>query len=131
MMTLPWNASVKQLRQFAWFAPLGFAAIGWMTLRLGASMPVFWGLCAAGGVVLLLGLLRPTLVRPFWIVSLALAFPIGLVVTNVALAALYYLAMTPLALLFRGFGRDALGRTSKGYQRVDTAFDADSYWRQS
>lgn len=131
MLTLPWNASVKQLRQFAWFAPLGFAAIGWMALRLGASMPVFWGLCAGGVVILLLGLVRPTLVRPFWMLSLALAFPIGFVVTNVALAALYYLAITPLGLLFRAMGRDTLARSSKGYQRVEGTSDADSYWRQS
>ena len=131
MIALPWNASHKQLRQFAWFAPLGFAAIGWMVVRLGGSWDAFWILVGIGALLLPLGLLRPGFVRPFWIASLAVAFPIGLVVTNVALAALYYLAIAPLGLLFRVLGRDTLGRKARGWQRVEQAADSASYWRQS
>ncbi len=46
--------------------------------------------------------------------------PIGFVVSFILLAAFYFLLLTPVALVFRLIGRDALGR------RFDAV--APSYW---
>jgi hypothetical protein len=129
--TLPWNASLRQLRQFALFAPLGFAAIGWMAHRFGAPWSTFWILVALGLVLLVAGLARPTLLRPFWIMSLMVAMPIGFVVTTVAMAAVYYLVITPIGLVFRLVGRDALGLERGGWTKVEGREAVDAYYRQS
>jgi hypothetical protein len=55
-----------------------------------------------------LGLLWPAAVRPIFVGWLALAFPIGWLVTLLTLAFVYYLILTPLALWFRLIGRDPL-----------------------
>ena len=131
MITIPWNAGARQLRQFALFAPLGFAAIGWMAHRLGAPWSAFWILVGVGVALLVAGLARPTLMRPFWILSLMVAMPIGFVVTTVAMAAVYYFVIAPIGLVFRLAGRDALGMKARGWTKVDGRGDPRSYYRQS
>jgi hypothetical protein len=128
---LPWNATARQLRQFALFAPAGFAAIGWMAHRFGAPWSTFWILVGVGVVLLVAGLARPTLLRPVWILSLMIAMPIGFVVTTVAMAAVYYLVITPIGLVFRLGGRDALGLKTRGWTKVAGPDDPGAYYRQS
>jgi hypothetical protein len=58
------------------------------------------------------GLVRPRSVRFVFAGAMALAKPIGWVVSHAVLAAIFYLVITPLALVFRLSGRDALARRS-------------------
>jgi len=131
VIAIPWNAGARQLRQFALFAPLGFAAIGWMAHRLGAPWSTFWILVGVGVALLVAGLARPTWMRPFWILSLMVATPIGFVVTTVAMAAVYHLVIAPLGLVFRLAGRDALGMKARGWTKVEGREDPRGYYRQS
>ena len=55
-----------------------------------------------------LGLARPAAIRPVFVGWMVLAFPIGWAVSNLLLAAVFYGLFTPLAVLFRLLGRDAL-----------------------
>lgn len=134
MIELPWYPTSKQLRQFAFVAPVGFALIGWAVYRWTGSANTWIALAAFGVVLALAGAARPGLVRPFYLLALALAFPIGWLVSNVAFFAMYFLLITPIALVFRLMGRDALALR----RRASDSFwsdrppqsDASRYWRQ-
>jgi hypothetical protein len=64
-----------------------------------------------GGLALLIGvpgLIHPPLVRWVYVATSVVSFPIGWVVSHVLLALIFYLLITPLGILRRVFGRDAL-----------------------
>jgi hypothetical protein len=134
VIELPWYATTKQLRQFAFLAPVGFALIGFSVWRATHSSTAWIALAAFGVLLALAGAVRPGLVRPVYLVALAVAFPIGWVVSNLAFLALYYLVLTPLALLFRLVGRDALvlrrPRTDSHWIDRGPSSEASRYWRQ-
>ena len=60
-----------------------------------------------------LGLLWPGLLRPIYVGWMILAFPIGWTVSQVTLALIFYGLFTPIGLLFRLIGRDALHRAHR------------------
>ncbi len=66
--------------------------------------------------------------------ALLVAFPIGWLVSNVAFLAMYYLLLTPLALVFRLVGRDVLvlrrPRADSHWKNRDPASDPARYWNQ-
>ncbi|HZC25173.1 MAG TPA: hypothetical protein VE866_17685, partial [Candidatus Binatia bacterium] len=74
------------------------------------------------GVALIgiLGLAKPGLVRWLFVGASIVAFPIGWVVTLVALLLMFYLIVTPMALVFRWRGRDEL--------RLKRPGGAESLW---
>lgn len=134
MIPSGWNPTTSQLRQFAWAAPIGFGLVGFAVHRLGAPMSATWIGVGFGIVILVAGLARPTSIRLVFALLMLLAMPIGWIVSNLFIAIFYYLLLTPLALVFRLFGRDPLSvRTKAG----DTAWEprhkrdgAASYYRQ-
>ena len=93
-------------------------AAPWMLYRGHSTLAVvFW---IAAIVLRGLAFVNPRLVRwPFVVLSL-ITWPIGFVVSQLALAITYYLVFAPIALVFRLMGRDALHR--KLDQRATT------YW---
>lgn len=134
MIAAAFQATPKQLRQFAWAAPVGFALVGWMLRKLGlAEWWPFAGL-GLGVVVLLVGLAQPLALRPLYAFAMLIAAPIGWIVSNVAVAILYYLMIVPLGLFFRLIGRDALDlrRKTRGsaWSEREAETDAASYYRQ-
>lgn len=100
----------KTLRQFGLMSLVVFG--GWAAWRAytGRVDAMTNGLGAAGGVLGLVGLAAPTLLRPVFTAWMAAAFPIGWLVSRVVLAALYYLVFTPIAVVFSLIGRDPLRR---------------------
>jgi len=68
---------------------------------------VFWVLAVA---LRGLAFVRPQWLKPVYVGLMLVSFPIGWVVSHVTLAVIYYLVFTPVALLFRLIGRDALER---------------------
>ena len=119
----------KQLSGFGYVSVPGFALIGFLATRLGASMTVFWILLGVGGLMLLATLLAsrvPALldwvVAPVYRLMIAITFPLGLAISFILLGLIYYLLFTPVALWFKVIGRDKMNR------RLDRA--APSYWRE-
>jgi hypothetical protein len=114
VITVDFNPTPRQLRQFAWACPVGFALVGLMLRRLGAAG--WWPYAGLGlGLALLaLGLARPLMLRPVYALAIALAAPIGWVLSNVLVAVFYYLVLTPLGLFFRLLGRDPLALRARG-----------------
>jgi hypothetical protein len=113
------NPGRRQLAVFGvvWLA--FFAIVGMAALKHGGA--------AAGATLIALGVLVPASgwVWPRFLraVYLALAyatFPLGLVLSWVLLAAVYYLVLTPIGLFMRAIGHDPLNRSGDAR--------AGSYW---
>lgn len=115
MLKLDLNPKPQVLGQFAWIAVAGLPLIAFTVLRLcGAWSFTHWaflGAIAVGVLQLLTwlaGMKAPT--RAVFVAIMVLAFPIGFVVSQVLMAVIFYLVMTPIGLAFRLMGRDAMGR---------------------
>lgn len=134
MIAAAFQPTEKQLRQFAWAAPIGLALVGFFVRRLGGADWWPWAGLGLGLLMLAVGLARPTALRLPFALAMLVAAPIGWVVSNVFLAAFFFLFLTPLALFFRLIGRDALGvRKAAGATAWSVrrpAGDAASYYRQ-
>lgn len=115
MLKLDLNPKPNVLGQFAYFAVIGLPGITFAVLRMcGAwsfTHPAFLVVVAVAVLQLALFLLGVKVVTRWLFVGLmVLAFPIGFVLSQVLMAAIYYLVMTPIGLVFRLIGRDAMGR---------------------
>jgi len=108
----------KTLRQFAALWLVSFVALGAWRAWHGRPDAVAVALAAAGAGVGLAGLARPAIVAPIYRGWMVLVFPIRWTVSWIAMGAAFHLVFTPVALLFRLIGRDALGlrrRTATSY----------------
>jgi hypothetical protein len=115
---IPRNPSAKTLRQFAGLCLLCFGTLGVWHLSQGRTTLGICLLLAAS--VGLPGLVWPKSLRRIFVGWMMLVFPIGWVVSHVLLSVVYYGLFTPMAVLFRLRGRDALRlRPEK----------MDSYWQ--
>lgn len=123
MLKLDLNPPLKDLRVFAWatlvmFPVLAAMFVGWHWL----SVPV----AIAGGVALAQFLLMmagiKVLTRLLWVVLAPPSFLIGMVLSHVLLAVIFWGVMTPIGLVFRLIGRDAMHR------RLDRS--ATTYWTE-
>lgn len=79
-----------------------------------------FALAGIGAFLVIFGLLVPRLLRPIFIGWMALAFLLGSIMSPLILAVFFFLVLTPVALLFKLIGRDALNR------RFDK--NAGTYW---
>ncbi len=120
LVEINWRPDRKTLAEFseAWLFFLGMVATPLAYFRGHPTLAAALWIAAVAGR--LLGLARPEWLRPAFLGLTLLTFPIGWVVSNVVLALLYYGVFTPMALVFRLIGRDALQR------RLDR--DAPTYW---
>jgi Saxitoxin biosynthesis operon protein SxtJ len=134
LLELNLSLSNKQLRWFAglWFpaltAMLG-AAIG-QKLHAPAAALSIWSL---GGILSVLGLFRPAIIRPIYILALRLTYPIGWVVSHIMLLVLYFLVMTPVGFILRLFHdpmQRRLDTPRKSYWLLRELSPADRYFRQ-
>ena len=135
MISPNWYPNTRQLRQFAVICLFGFGLIGLMVLRVGGSFRAATVLWIVGAVIMLVGLARPEAVRIVYVVLTAITLPIGWAVSAVLLRTLFYLVVTPLGLVFRLVGRDALRlrrpRTDSYWLEHVERTEAVSYFRQS
>jgi len=129
-------ASDRMLRGFGVLCGLLLAAIAARDLRVeGMALRV----AVIGGIAILVtvaGVVRPATIRPVFVAAMTLTTPIRLLVSTVLLVIVYYIVLTPIALVARIAGRDMLSRR----RRVDATTywvpknlptDADSYLRPS
>lgn len=123
----------RQLRQFAVTCLIAFPLVTWLWTR---QMPPTGWAAAVGLTVGGVGIWKPALVRPIFVVLSLVTFPIGLVVGELAMLLVFLLAFVPLAIVFRLIGRDRLqrrGRTveSKSFwQERPATTKIESYFRQ-
>jgi len=104
LVSLQLRPSVRQLRQFGWIAAVAFPALSFLLGR--GQLP----LLALGALSLVFSLLWPAGNRPLFVALSLVSYPMGFMVSHVALAVLFFGVLTPVGLLFRVLGRDPLAR---------------------
>jgi hypothetical protein len=132
VLELNLNPNERTLRQFGFVAFVAFAALAWCAwnevymFRRGLGVlrgPVALTLLDAGIAAALCSMIRPSANRwPYRVLSVA-SYPVGLVVSYVVLAVLFFAVFAPIGMLLRRLGRDPLQR----------GFDpnAPSYWSKA
>lgn len=108
MISPDWYPTDKQLRQFAIACLLGSALVGYSLYRWSHDPTASYVLVGIGAICCGVGLLRPGALRPVYYLVMAVATPVGWVLSNLLLRIFYYGVLTPLGLVFRLIGRDAL-----------------------
>jgi hypothetical protein len=120
LIEVNWNPPRNQLRQFAVLFLIFIGGLG--TILYFKDKPlivseILWNLA---WIVGLAGLIFPPLVRPVFVVMMAVALPIGFVVSTILMLIIYFLIMTPIGLVMRVFGYDPM--------RMRPAAGAESFW---
>ena len=78
--------------------------------------PIFKNLGITSSVFLILGLMAPMILKPFYLIWMIFAVILGWVMTRVILSMLFYLILTPIGLITRLLGEDflSLNRVNSG-----------------
>lgn len=112
----------KQLRQFGLLVGGVFALIGFLLLFRGHHKTVQIILWSIGGLLIGFGVVSPTILAPIYVVWMKLAFVLAWMNSRILLSLIFFLFFTPISLISRIFGRDALDR------RIEP--QVTSYWEQ-
>ncbi|MGE0705244.1 MAG: SxtJ family membrane protein [Vicinamibacterales bacterium] len=115
--------SQRTLRQFAamWLLLFGGAALWRLSNGDRGTFTTILGVFGFGlGTA---GLWLPSIMRYIFTGWMIVAFPVGWTVSRIALALTFFGVFTPVALLFRLNGRDALG--------LHKDLSGGSYWRRA
>ncbi len=114
------NPSARVLRQFGLLALLVFGVLAALVfykkhllgfaINESLHMPLTIGLGVTATLSGLFSLLMPTANRPLFVLLTLISFPIGLVVSTLLLMLVFYGLITPIGMLMRLFGRDAMQR---------------------
>ncbi|MFH0734911.1 MAG: SxtJ family membrane protein [bacterium] len=112
--------------------------IGGIIALIGAvsifyNSPAFMYLIPLGMVIMAIGFIAPVLLKPIYILWMIIAVLLGFVSTRVILSILFYLIITPMALIFKMIGKDPLNikidktktsyweyRENKKYEKIET-----------
>ena len=112
--------SAKMLREFGIIALFGFGLVGALLGLKWEAWTASYVLWALGAVSFVLAFVQPRLLLPLYVALMVVAFPIGFVISNVILLALYFGLFTPFSMVFRLIGRDTMKRKFEP--------EAESYW---
>jgi hypothetical protein len=107
------NPTERMLKQFSGLWVLCFSAVAaWQQFHhhRHAAAIVLAVLAVTVGP---LGLAWPQGIRPIFVGWMALAYPVGWLVSRIVLGAIFYGLFTPVAWTFRLIGRDLLGLKSQ------------------
>lgn len=117
---IPRKPDNQTLRRFAGMCLVCFGALAtWQGLVRHQAGLGLLGMAGALGVGLT-GLARPQTMRLVYVGWMMAVFPIGWMISVLALAVVYYAVLTPIGVVFKLGGRDALCRRPHA--------DKGSYW---
>lgn len=135
MIALDWHPSERRLRQFGVVLLTGSGLIGLAIWRFTGQSVGSLVVGALGVVLFIVALVAPRAVRPVYRVWLVAAMPVGWVVSETLLRVIFYGVLTPIGLLFRLIGRDALrlrrDPVSSYWHPRKQPDDVASYFRQA
>lgn len=120
LISINHHPSRRQLHQFGLLWLVFFGVLGSLSYFKSSKHPMGITLWSLAVIIPILGWIFPALMRIVFLGLSYTAFPIGFVVSHVILALVYYLVLTPVALLMRLFGYDPMQR------QLDP--DAETYW---
>ncbi len=117
-----WNPTTRDLRQFGtiWL-PAFLVLVGLIMFYYAESTSAAVALAALALTAGVTGYLRPGAIRPVFVGLMGVTFPIGWVVSHAIFLVVFYFVVTPIGLLMRLTGRDALER------KLDRT--ASTYWQ--
>ncbi len=110
----------KELRKFGLLVGGILALIGLLFLWRGRHEIARIVLWSIGGFLIVFGAIAPIVLKPIYVAWMKFAFVLGWVNSRILLSIIFFVFFTPMALIQRVFGRDAL------HQRMDKG--TDSYW---
>ena len=110
----------KELRKFGLLVGGILAFIGLLFLWRGRHEIARIVLWSIGGFLIVFGAIAPMVLKPIYVAWMKFAFVLGWVNSRILLSIIFFVFFTPMALIQRVFGRDAL------HQRMDKG--TDSYW---
>ena len=110
----------KQLRQFGLMVGGVLVLIGLWKLYQEKHETARLILWLVGGLLIITGSIVPTLLTPVYWLWMKLAHLLGWVNSRLLLGIIFFVIITPMAVVMKVFGRDALNR------KIDK--DVDSYW---
>ena len=93
----------KDLRKFGLTLGIVLAAIGVFLFYFEKSSAIYFTII--GGLLILLGILFPQLLKPLNKIWMGLAIVLGFIMTRVILTTLFYLVITPIGFLAKIFGK--------------------------
>lgn len=108
----------RELRNFGLLVGGVFLAMGLVFLLKGKAYHPWF--IAPGLALLLPGVLFPSILKPVYILWMALALVLGFIVSHVILTLFFFLVITPVGLVARMAGKDFL--------RLKLDPHASSYW---
>lgn len=120
MIEFKTTLTTKERYLFAALLPVFFALVGWFVFRRTGNREIGWWLCGGSLVISVLGIVWPPLLRGVFVLWMALAFPFGWIMSHLILFGIFFLVITPVALLMKLIGFDPLHR------RADP--NAATYW---
>ncbi len=133
LVEINWNPTDRQLRQFGAISALVLPGIArfW-----GGSRALVIGLAAIGIAMAVVGWFWPRGLKPLFVGLTIVAIPIGMIVGELALLAIYFFVFLPIGLAFRFAGRDSLllkrdRNATTHWQPKPQPVDVASYYRQS
>jgi len=112
------DSSVNKLREFGLVVGGVLVLLGAVAMWRGKAFHPY--LYAVGGMLIILGITAPALLRPLQKAWMALAIVIGFFMSRVVLTALFYGVMAPIGLAMKLFGKDILD------ERIEK--ERASYW---
>jgi len=134
---VPWQPSVRVLRQFAGLFVLIFGGLGCREAFVQDRPLIAAGLLVASAIVGTIGIAAPKMLRPLFVGWIVLVFPVGWLVSRLTLLLLFFGLFTPLAIVFRLAGRDPLalrggagGHDQSLWERRSERQDVRAYFRQ-
>jgi Saxitoxin biosynthesis operon protein SxtJ len=134
MIEINKNPKAKELSQFGiiWLPALLLLLVWMITSRLETRL---WTILLSVMAIVSMGLgvLRPLILKPVFVGLQYLTWPIGMVVSYVLLAIVFYLLITPLGLLLRLFGYDPVDkrmRIGSMWHVREPVIEQASYFRQ-
>lgn len=113
------NPTKKELKKFGLVFSVILLALGFLNLHKGREI-AFLCLGLFSLLILLLSILCPKGIKPFYFIITRAGRVIGWINTRVLLILVYYLMLTPMAIIFKLFRKNFL----------DRSFDKNcqSYW---
>ena len=129
-----WRPDARELRRFAVAMLIGFTVLGllsvWRAWGISTTSIVLWSI----GAVLAIAALVPGLGRVAYLAVYLPTSIIGYVVSNVILALMFFLVITPLGIILKLIGKDLLQqrrqKTTTQWTPIKGVKTEDSYYRQ-
>ncbi len=135
MIDINFNPSKRELRTFGLGTLAFLVFIGWIVWRKSGSIYAAGGVIAVGVVVAVLGMVVPRSIRPLFIALNVVSYPMAWVSSHVLMAIIFYLVVTPLAVIMKLSGRDPMERRFDAsvrtyWKRRPDQVDSSRYFRQ-